>query len=60
MIPREPIKANEARPSERTKTDELIYYNKNRSHSMIRQYITTAIAAIALGFLFFALWVATP
>jgi len=27
---------------------------------MIRQYITTAIAAIALAFLFFALWVATP
>jgi len=27
---------------------------------MIRQYITTALAAIALAFLFFALWVATP
>ena len=27
---------------------------------IIRQYITTALAVIALGFLFFALWVATP
>jgi len=27
---------------------------------MIRAYITTALAAIALAFLFFALWVATP
>jgi len=27
---------------------------------MIRAYITTALAAIALAFVFFALWVATP
>jgi hypothetical protein len=27
---------------------------------IIRQYISTAAAAVALGFLFFALWVATP
>jgi hypothetical protein len=27
---------------------------------IIRQYITNALAVIALGFLFFALWVATP
>jgi leucyl-tRNA synthetase len=27
---------------------------------MIRQYITTALAVIALGFLFFALWIVTP
>ena len=27
---------------------------------IIRQYITTALAVIALGFLFFALWIVTP
>ena len=33
---------------------------RRKRFQMIRQYITTALAVIALGFLFFALWVATP
>jgi len=60
MIPREPIRVKEARPSERTKTNELIYYNKKRSHTMIRDILTHALAGFALALLWYALWIATP